>query len=378
MANVFGTPGTNDVDYLKGGAEDDVLIGFGGADYLWGFDGDDELYGESGNDFLQGNDGDDVLLGGFGADTLHGDDGADRLEGGADNDRLYGGAGDDVLDGGAGDDTIRGGAGDDTIVGLSGKDDIDGGAGHDTLDASGLAGDGYSGVFVDMLTSNTYYDYGTSTRGTIMNVEEVVGTTHNDIFFAGASNDWFDGGAGDDIFIGGAGADYFWGDMGVDHASYSSAGSGVTVALQSFNSSGTGDARNDVLLQVENLSGSRYADSLTGDTQNNVIWGDAGNDVIDPRTGSDTVYGGSGADTFVFVASYSVTHGRTTTYTDRGDDVVKDYVDGVDSFRLEGYAQSEVSIRTSGTDAIIDAGWYVDIRVEGAAGDLDMGDILFA
>ena len=378
MANVFGTPGTNDVDYLKGGAEDDVLIGFGGADYLWGFDGDDELYGESGNDFLQGNDGDDVLLGGFGADTLHGDDGADRLEGGADNDRLYGGAGDDVLDGGAGDDTIRGGAGDDTIVGLSGKDDIDGGAGHDTLDASGLAGDGYSGVFVDMLTSNTYYDYGTSTRGTIMNVEEVVGTAHNDIFFAGASNDWFDGGAGDDIFIGGAGADYFWGGMGVDHASYSSAGSGVTVALQSFNSSGTGDARNDVLLQVENLSGSRYADSLTGDTQNNVIWGDAGNDVIDPRTGSDTVYGGRGADTFVFVESYSVTHGRTTTYTDWGDDVVKDYVDGVDSFRLEGYAQSEVSIRTSGADAIIDAGWYVDIQVEGAAGDLDMGDILFA
>ena len=378
MATQFGTSAG---ETLKGGAEDDTLLGFGGNDTLWGEAGNDTLIGGTGNDLLYGDSsqaGNDILYGGDGHDRLWGMAGDDELHGDAGNDRLDGGDGDDELHGGSGNDWIRGGAGDDTIVGLSGEDDIDGGAGHDTLDVSGQAGDGSHGVYVNTQTSNIYYDYGTLTQGAIANVEEVVGTAYNDIYFAGASDDRFDGGAGDDYFTGGAGADYFWGGEGTDLASYWSAGSGVTVGLQSFNSSGTGDARNDVILQVENLTGSRYADRLTGDSQNNVIRGSGGADVIDPRTGSDTVHGGSGADTFVFAKSYSVTHGRTTTYTDYGDDVVKDYVDGVDSFRLEGYAQSEVSIRTSGADAIIDAGWYVDIRVEGAAGELDMGDILFA
>ena len=361
MAQILGTPGTNKADYLKGGAEDDTLIGFGGNDTLWGLNGDDRIIGGDGDDGLDGGDGDD---------TLYGNAGDDFLDGGAGDDRLYGGTG---------ADTIRGGAGDDTIVGFTAGDDIDGGEGYDTLDLSGLTGAGTHGVYIDMAIPDRMYDHGTSSWGDVTGVEKIVGTDRIDIVFQGASDDWFDGGAGDDFWSGGAGADYFWGGDGTDTALYTSATSGVTVALQSFNSSGTGDAAGDVILQVENLTGSSHADHLTGDSQNNLIHGGGGRDVIVARTGSDTLTGGGGADTFVFDKSYTVQHGRSSqTYVDRGDDVVTDYVDDVDLIELRGYAAREVSIVDSGADAVINAGWSVDIRVEGAAGLLDMGDLVLA
>ncbi|MEM7710038.1 MAG: hypothetical protein AAF264_04675, partial [Pseudomonadota bacterium] len=322
-------------------------------------------YGNGGNDYLYGDVG-----GVAGEDTLYG---------GADDDYLDGGEESDELHGGTGDDTIRGGEGDDLIVGLSGEDEIDGGGGNDRLDVSDLTGTGSYGVYVDLKYSDTFYNYTTAESGSIANVEEVIGTPYNDVVFMGDSDSWFDGGGGDDYWQGGTGADYYWGGTGTDTASYANAASGVRVALQSFNSDGTGEAKDDVLLQVENLHGSGFDDHLTGDSQNNVIRGNGGRDVINALTGSDTVYGGSGADTFVFQESYTVTHGRSsTTYTDRGDDVVKDYVDDVDRFEFIGYSASEISITTSGADAIIHAGFYVDIRVEDAANTLDMGDLLFA
>ena len=379
MAYILGTPGTNKADILKGGAEDDTLIGYGGDDSLWGLGGNDQINGGSGNDWLSGDDGDDTIYGGAGIDSLYGGEGDDVLYGNAGEDFLDGGDGNDRLEGGAEADTIRGGAGDDTVVGFTAGDDIDGGEGYDTLDLSGLGGAGTHGVYVDLATSGRIYDYGTSSSGDVAGVEKIIGTDRIDIVFQGATNDWFDGGAGNDHWSGGAGADYFWGGDGTDTALYTSATSGVRVALQSFNASGTGDAAGDVLLQVENLTGSSHADHLTGDSQNNVIRGGGGRDVIVARTGSDTLTGGGGADTFVFDKSYTVQHGRSSqTYVDRGNDVVTDYVDDVDLIELRGYRASEVSIVDSGADAIINAGWSVDIRVEGAAGLLDMGDLVLA
>lgn len=380
MATKFGT-GAN--DSLKGGAEDDTLVGLGGDDWLWGEGGDDILLGGSGNDRLIGDSGeaagDDILHGEDGHDHLWGFGGDDELHGGAGHDRLDGGDGADLLVGGAGNDRIQGGAGDDTVVGLEGSDRIDGGAGFDTLDLSGITASGALGFYVNTaMADGTFYNYSTAERGSINGIEKILGTSANDLFFAGASDDWFDGGAGDDWFDGGAGGDYVWGGTGIDTASYASASSGVTAALQSFNSNGTGDAKDDVILQVERLLGSSFDDTLTGDRQNNEIRGGAGDDVIDGATGSDTMNGGRGADTFVFAETFSVTHGRTTVYTDYGDDVIQDYEAGVDTIRLEGYRSWEVSVTTSGSDAIVHAGAYVDVRVEDAAGLLDVDDILFA
>ena len=63
-----------------------------------------------------GTDDDDYIYGGAGKDTLNGGKGNDSLEGGAGNDKLYGGTGKDTLWGGAGDDQLTGGGANDTFI----------------------------------------------------------------------------------------------------------------------------------------------------------------------------------------------------------------------------------------------------------------------
>ncbi|HEX9967021.1 MAG TPA: hypothetical protein VGB06_03645 [Solirubrobacterales bacterium] len=72
---------------MRGGPDDDLLIGGGGADKLNGGEGDDRLIGGPGGD---------ALLGGPGRDTLSGGGGSDLLVGGPDKDILRGGPGKDA------------------------------------------------------------------------------------------------------------------------------------------------------------------------------------------------------------------------------------------------------------------------------------------
>jgi len=74
--------GVINVDNVRGGSGDDVLIGNNGANLL---------IGNGGNDVLVGNGGNDILVGGAGRDILIGGDGADILLGGADEDILLSG-----------------------------------------------------------------------------------------------------------------------------------------------------------------------------------------------------------------------------------------------------------------------------------------------
>jgi Ca2+-binding RTX toxin-like protein len=62
----------------------------------------------------------------------------------------------------------------------------------------------------------------------------------------------------------------------------------LTIVNGTANGSG-GNAQGDVLLNIENLTGSAFADNLTGDNGNNVINGGAGADVINGGLGIDTV-----------------------------------------------------------------------------------------
>ena len=80
--------GTNGADDLRGGADDDLLVGRRGNDKLRGKGGNDELRGGRGNDVLYGGRGDDVLYGGRGRDVLRGGVGNDILHGGKGADRF--------------------------------------------------------------------------------------------------------------------------------------------------------------------------------------------------------------------------------------------------------------------------------------------------
>ena len=98
------------------------------------------------------------------------------------------------------------------------------------------------------------------------------------------------------------------GGAGIDTASYGGSLEGIYVDLDLGTATG-GDADGDTLTNIENLTGSDFADTLIGDAQANVLdggggndtlYGGAGNDTLIGGTGNDVAYGEDGDDTYVF------------------------------------------------------------------------------
>jgi Ca2+-binding RTX toxin-like protein len=195
---------------------------------------DDFFAGTDGDDLFKGLQGDDTLLGAGGADILFGDEGNDIVEGGSGNDRLFGGSGDDILDGGEGhdelfggfgNDIVKGGAGNDYLQASDGSDLIDGGSGYDIASFEDVnGGDDDLGVVLYADPSGTAgsyiaedFDFGVSTDiDTLVNVEEVRGSSWDDHMTGGANDDYFVGAWGNDTLIGGAGDDTLYGSVDDD------------------------------------------------------------------------------------------------------------------------------------------------------------------
>lgn len=78
-------------------------------------------------------------------------------------------------------------------------------------------------------------------------------------------------------------------------AGYRNAASGVVVDLVATGNN-TGEAAGDVLIAIEGIEGSAFADSLCGDAAGNTLVGNAGDDLLVGRDGSDTLDGGTGID----------------------------------------------------------------------------------
>jgi Ca2+-binding RTX toxin-like protein len=202
--------------------------------------------GTGGHDTLHGTADHDEIYGYGGDDTLYGNGGTDSIFGGGGNDHLYGGDGAD-------NDYLWGQDGTDHLYGGGGNDYLDGGDNDDFL----FGGDG-----IDRL-------------------------------YGGGDNDWLHGGDGADYLDGGDELPLL---DGGDTAAYGDSDALVFVSLatgRGFN----GDAEGDTLVNIENLSGSRFGDLLVGDDQNNVLSGLGGNDTLWGGQGADTLKGGDGDDT---------------------------------------------------------------------------------
>ena len=183
------------------------------------------INGDNGNNLEIGTGAADEIRGFGGIDLLRGAGGNDQIEGGDGPDSLYGDQGNDRIEGGDGDDLIRGGRGDDTL---------NGGAGRDMIRA----------------------DLG------------------NDRIIGSEGGDYIDGGDGYDV------VDYS-GSSKTDAYLYD----GVDVNLgSSFIHWGEGGhAEGDILVGIEGVIGSRYADRIDVS--------DIGRDAIAHRA-----YGGGGDD----------------------------------------------------------------------------------
>ena len=338
------------IEDLAGSAYGDTLLGDGLANRIRGEGGADQLWGRAGNDSLYGGAGDDTLLGGAGADLLHGGSGRDRAQyndataglradllspagntgiaagdsysavedlygtrfadtllgdggdnviwGDAGGDQLWGRAGNDTLIGGEGDDTLLGGAGGDLLSGGNGRDRVqynDAGAG---LRADLLVSAGNTGLAAGDLYASIEDLYGTRFADTLLGDASgniIWGDAGNDQIWGRAGNDTLIGGEGDDTLLGGAGADLLSGGNGRDRAQYNDATAGLRADLL-VPLTNSGFAAGDLYASIEDLYGTRFADTLLGDASGNVIWGDAGNDQIWGRGGNDTLVGGDGRD----------------------------------------------------------------------------------
>ena len=427
-----GGPG-DDRLYGGPGGGDDVLQGGPGADALFGGIGDDVLEGGPGADTLKGGSGADTasygqsatgveirlhsglaqggvaegdvldsiehLTGSAYADTLAGDADANRLDGGggvdwlsyADSDAgvdvtltdgigagghaegdvfagfenvegsrhddvLAGDNGDNHLAGGDGNDGLRGNGGDDVLAGGAGADRMVGGSGEDWV----IYADSDSGVTVDL-------DAGTGRGGhaggdSLTGIENVGGSDYDDVLTGDAMSNRLEGGAGADRLDGGSGMDWVL---------YLGSPAGVTVDLMAGTGAG-GDAEGDALANVENITGSDYADVLTGNAGVNHLDGAQGDDVLRGNGGDDVLGGGAGADRLIGGAGADNLDGGQgldwVSYTGSDAGVTVDLRDGTVT---GGHAAGDV---LAGIENIAGSGYADKLTGDNGANELAGGE----
>src|SRR5581483_7270970 len=182
------------------------------------------------------------------------------------------------------EDVINGNAGNDTIRALGGNDTLNGSAGTDTM-FGGLGDDPYVvDTTLDVITENPgegadtvqtalTYTLGANLENlTLTGVAAVNGTGN------GADNTIVGNGANNTL-AGLGGADHLDGGAGLDTATYAASPTAVNVSLTSGAGLG-GDADGDTFVNIENVTGSAFNDTVEGDAGNNVMNGMAGTDTV--------------------------------------------------------------------------------------------------
>jgi Ca2+-binding RTX toxin-like protein len=431
--------GSNLSDLLTGDDAANTLRGEGSEDTLRGGLGDDSLDGGAGNDQLEGGAGADTLEGGSGSDyasyaassasvtvdlgstlaqTGAGDvlgdvflsienvigsayddlivsgDLANAIIGGAGVDTVsYAGSGSGVTidlavatgqiseGDGAGDwlsgienlsgsslgDWLAGNTGANRLTGADGSDTLDGGLGSDTLDGgSGTDTVSYvrsaTGVSVDLGLTGAQAGSGHPAGDVFIDIENFLGSSYADTIESAAGANRIDGGAG------------------FDTVSFAASTTAVTVDLFTADPQfSDGTAQGDMLVSIEALVGSAFADAIAGDQNGNALDGGLGDDTLEGRAGADTLVGGGGSDTVSYLgSSIGVTVDLSLTGAQSGPGDAQGDV-------LSGFAHltgSNLSDRLTGDGAAnrITAGLGTDTLIGGLGNDTlqgeDGGDLL--
>ena len=223
---------------------------------------------------LEDTPGDAIFNGFADNDTLTGTTGADTINGRDGNDNLHGLGGNDTLNGDGGNDKLYGGAGADRLNGGAGAD-------HAYYTNSSV------GVLVRLHNANAV-KYGEAEGDTLIDIEHIVGSNHNDVLAGDGEDNLLDGGAGDDVLYGGP--------AGGDDMMYG----------------GNGDDR---------IFGGKGNDILTGGEGSDYLKGGPGEDtIIVDGDDMDVLYGGTEQDTFQFFPS-NLGGGSIRDFSD-GEDVI--------------------------------------------------------
>ncbi len=292
----------------------------------------------------------DRLTGGARDDSISGDDGPDEINGGAGNDSISGDAGNDVLNGAEGNDSFEGDSDPDGSDAISGGPQLDlynlsSRSGPLSIDADGVADDGEGcpgpacesdnvGTDIERLVGGLGNDIITGNAGP----NELEGNLGSDVLSGGDGPDIIGGGGGGDQIDGGTGDDQLSGDDGADGVSggegddvldpdfddstpdvesggpgvdtlgsvedFSSLGSvsfPVRISLNGAADDGYAEASlpapgDNILPDVENVTGGGGNDVLSGSSASNELVGAGGNDRLSGGKGLDGLIGGRGDD----------------------------------------------------------------------------------
>ncbi len=153
------------------------------------------------------------------------------------------------------------------VNGYGGDDLIHGGAGVDTLNG----GDG----------NDTIYGNHPDQQSSIQEPDQLRGDAGNDSIYTGMSQAHIDGGPD------------------IDLLSFADSPIPVTASLadgSGFDGIYSWAERNYTIANIENLTGSAFADQLQGTSGHNLVKGGAGDDLLSGGAGNDTVHGGDGND----------------------------------------------------------------------------------
>jgi Ca2+-binding RTX toxin-like protein len=152
-------------------------------------------------------------------------------------------------------------------------------------------------------------EYLDSSEGTD-NGDWIEGSSINDNYFplddtrlrGKGGNDVLRGNQGNDYLIGGSGWDFLDGGEGnKDEASYEDRNSAVIITQESYAGSDIYRVKEeggveDILVNVEKISGSDYSDSMYGGRGTDIFYGRQGDDYFVGRAGNDRFYGQDGND----------------------------------------------------------------------------------
>ena len=149
------------------------------------------------------------------------------------------------------------------------------------------------------------------------------GTAGADTLVGTGGDDTLNGLGGDDQLTGGKGPDLLVGGAGKDTARYDNSSSAITVNLL-FNTASSGDATGDRFREIENVTGSKFADQIIANALDNVLRGNAGNDTLFGLAGDDVLVGGAGSDKLEGDSGND-----TVDYGGSGESVVVNLLSGV-------------------------------------------------
>ncbi|HKJ36240.1 MAG TPA: calcium-binding protein [Solirubrobacterales bacterium] len=365
-----------------------------------------DLSAQPGPQAVGGGEGTDTLIGLGGIygsahnDSLTGDGTANSIEGRGGSDTLIGGGETDFLNPGSGDDTVDAGPGDESIRLSPGNDEIDGGLGNDEVTSSGATG----GVSVDLALGGDQViggglgtddlsgieevsgsDYGDTLKGTddvnridggsggadtivarggddtiiaprsfgdeppALDVnggagdDQIPGTENADVQKGGSGEDEIDVTEGDDTIDGGADTDL------LDGPSSLSLTEGISIDLTESGPQVVGTEHGtDTISGIEDVDGTRQADTLIGDNGPNVLNGGFGD-------AADVLIGSGGDDEL-----------RSTTLNDIGVEI--DGGPGADQISASS-GPDEVDGGTGPDDITT---WSGDDRIEAFDGEVDV------